>query len=108
MSRVWDNVNRTNVRKWSKPMWIEAKDLELRKHFVGMSENIESNNPYNNSNEDAWLIGRYVADGYVRDGKKSGRKNSYNNQIIYCVRKDKLDVCKSSITSYNVGVTEER
>lgn len=108
MSRVWDNVNRTNVRKWSKPKWIEAKDLEPRKHFVGMSENIESKNPYNISHEDAWLIGRYVADGYVRDGKRSGRKNSYNNQIIYCVGKDKLDVFKSSITSYNVGVTEER
>jgi len=108
MSRDWDSVNRTNVRKWSKPKWVEAKDLEPRKHFVGMSENIESKNPYNISHEDAWLIGRYVADGYVRNGKRTGRKNSYNNQIIYCVGKDKLDAFKSLITSYNVGVSEER
>src|SRR5690625_3245357 len=108
MSRDWDSVNRTNVRKWSKPKWVEAKDLEPRKHFVGMSENIESKNPYNISHEDAWLIGRYVADGYVRNGKRTGRKNSYNNQIIYCVGKDKLDAFKSLITSYNVGISEER
>ena len=108
MSRVWDSENKTNIRKWSNPKWVEAKDLEPRKHFVGMSENNESKNPYNISHEDAWLIGRYVADGYIRNGKRSGRENSHNNQVIYCVGKDKIDEFTQKITSYNVGVSEER
>lgn len=38
---------------------------------------------------DAYLLGRYVADGYVVDSARAGRKNSYNHKVVFCVGKGK-------------------
>jgi len=38
---------------------------------------------------DAYLLGRYVADGYVIDSLRAGRKNSYNHKVVFCVGKGK-------------------
>lgn len=40
---------------------------------------------------DAYLLGRYVADGYIIDSLRKGRKNSYNHKIIFCIGKGKED-----------------
>lgn len=40
---------------------------------------------------DAYLLGRYVADGYIIDSLRKGRKNSYNHKVIFCVGKGKED-----------------
>src|SRR5699024_11656147 len=47
MYREWNNERRSYERKWSEPKWVEAKDLEKGKHFVGMSENKNGDNPLN-------------------------------------------------------------
>src|SRR5699024_1824920 len=110
MYRTYNTVkgNRTNKRNWSEPKWVKAKDLKKGVHFVGMSENKECSNPYEITSEDAWLIGRYVANGYIRNGKRPNRVDSYNNQVIYCVGKNKLDEFKGKVDSYYVGISEER
>lgn len=108
MARVWDHGLRRYVRTWSAPKWVEAKNLKPNKHFVGFSENTNEANPHNITEEEAWLLGRYVADGYVRNGKRPDRQNSYNNQVIYCVGKNKLSEFKSKIKSYYLGISEER
>src|SRR5690625_4101000 len=69
-----ENGKRTNKRNWSDPKWVEAKDLKKGVHFVGMSENIEVTNPHELTKEEAWLIGRYVADGYIRNNKRRNRE----------------------------------
>ena len=38
---------------------------------------------------DAYLLGRYVADRYVIDSLRAGRKNSYNHKVVFCVGKGK-------------------
>ena len=38
---------------------------------------------------DAYLLGRYVADGYIIDSLRTGRKNSYNHKVVFCVGKGK-------------------
>lgn len=106
--RTWDNQIKSYKTVWSEPKWVETKDLIKGVHFIAMSENKNSYNPHNLTREDAWLIGRYVADGYICDGKRSGRKNSYNNQVIFCVGKDKIEEFKKNVTSYYVGISEER
>src|SRR5690625_739913 len=108
MYREWNNDRRSYDRKWSDPKWIEAEDLKKGVHFVGMSENIEVTNPYELTKEEAWLIGRYVADGYIRNNKRRNREDSYNNQVVYCVGKDKIDEFKEKVSEYYVGVTEDR
>lgn len=102
-----ENGKRTNRRNWSEPKWIEAKDLKEGVHFVGMSENNNASNPRNITKEEAWLIGRYVADGYIRNNKRNGRENSYNNQVIYCIGKSKLSEFKQNVRGYYVGISED-
>lgn len=110
MYRTYPTVNgkRTNKRNWTEPKWVKAKDLKKGDHFIGMSQSNISDNPRKITKEDAWLIGRYVADGYIRNGRRRGRENSYNTQVIYCVGKDKLKKFKENVNSYYLGITEER
>lgn len=108
MTRVWNNEKRKYERIFSEPKWINVSDLEVGKHFAGASINKEDTNPYNITSEEAWLLGRYLADGYVQNGKRAGRKNSYNNKVTFCIGKKKLDEFLSNVKTYNVGLTEER
>lgn len=110
MFRTYPTINnkRVNKRNWTEPKWVKAKDLKKGVHFIGMSKNNISNNPHGISKEDAWLIGRYIADGYIRNGRRKGRNNSYNTQVVYCVGKAKLREFKENVSSYYLGISEER
>ena len=110
MKRIWDNSERKYRRVWSEPKWIQAKDLIPSKHFVGFAENKNESNPYNITNEEAWLLGRYVADGYIQNNKRNGRINSYNHKVVYCIGKNKLNEFKNNVSKrrYCLGITEER
>ena len=95
---------RNNHRTWGEPKWVDAKDLKPNVHYVGFSENKEAKNPYNLTHEDAWLIGRYVADGYIRHNEEKKRIN----QVIYCVGKTKLSEFKLNVSKYYIGISEDR
>lgn len=106
MYRTYNTVNgkRTNIRNWGEPKWVDAKDLKPNVHYVGFSENKEAKNPYNLTSEDAWLIGRYVADGYIRHNVEKKRLH----HVVYCVGKDKIDAFLTQIESYHVVKSEDR
>lgn len=108
MSRLWDNEKRMYKRTWSDPRWLDAKDLQPSKHFIGFAENKNAVNPYDITGEEAWLLGRYVADGYLQDNKRANRANSYNHKIVFCVGKNKLEQFKNEVTEYKLGISEER
>lgn len=76
-------------------------------HLVGFSVDEAKDNPLNITEEEAYLLGRYVADGYIRDGKRAGRKNSYNAQVIFAIGMDKLNEFLSEVKTFNVGWTQE-
>lgn len=102
---------RKNRRNWTEPKWVKAKDLDPKKHFVGFAENQLEENPYGITETEAWLIGRYVADGYLRTGKRSGkgREGQYNNQVIFCIGKHKLNDFKEQAgEEYYIGYAEDR
>ena len=103
MSRKWDNEKRAYVRVWSEPKWVEAKDLNKGVHFVGMSENINASNPLNITHEEAWLIGRYVADGYIKNADENN-----NEAIVFCVGKDKIQEFEQEVNNHYVGITEDK
>ena len=108
MVRVKDKDTGKPVRTWSEPKWVNVKDLVPYKHYVGFSENKESKNPYNVSEEEAWLLGRYIADGYIQNGKRAGRKNSYNYKTVFCVGKDKVDYFETKVSEYHATKSENR
>lgn len=109
MYRTYNTVDgkRTNKRNWGEPKWVEAKDLVKGKHFIGMSENKLAINPLDITKEEAWLIGRYVADGYIRNNKRADRENSFHNQVVFCVGKKKIREFHENVHTYYVGVSEE-
>ena len=76
--------------KDATPIKIRLKDIDAG-YYVGHLINKQSDNKYNFSNEDCWLLGRYVADGHVRRARRIGRKNSYHYALIISVGKDKVE-----------------
>lgn len=64
---VWENVRRRNVRVWSEPKWVKAKDLIPNKHFVGFSQNNIKQNPYEITKKEAFLLGKYLAQGFIHN-----------------------------------------
>jgi DNA-cytosine methyltransferase len=99
----------TNKRTWGEPEWVLAKDLEPNKHYVGIAINQEAVNSEELTLEECWLLGRYIADGYIRNGQRPNRpEGQMNNQVIFCVGKSKIDDFKAEIKDYYAGYTEER
>lgn len=92
---------------YSKPKWVECKDL-TKNHYIAFGKSELEENPENLTEEECWLIGRYIADGFIRNNKRPDRKNSYNNQVIYGIGKHKLQEFKDNIKTYYVGYVEER
>ena len=107
MSRIFDSNIRSYIRVFTDPYWKEA-DLLNKNDFIGFAINNNCSNVMGLSSEECWLIGRYIADGYIRDGKRPHRINSYNNQVIYCVGKNKIEHFKNNINTYYAGYTDER
>lgn len=105
--RVWDSSIRRYTLKYSEPKWIKAKELEKGKHLVGFATDPQLGNPLGITNEEAFLLGRYVADGHIHDGKRAGRKNSYNNKVVFSVGANKLEEFLCNVSTYNIGYTRE-
>ena len=97
------NMKRTghfSKRTFAEPDWKEVKDLK-KGDFLASPIIQTEKNPDNLSEEDCWLIGRYIADGHIRHTKRPGRKNSYQYGIVYSIGDKKLDDFKSHVKSYN-------
>jgi intein/homing endonuclease len=93
---------RHNKKGLSSPQWIEAKDIEIG-DFVGIPINLNSTNKYNLTRSECYLLGRYVADGYIDNNKRPHRENSYNHKTIFCIGNKKLDDFLKNVKGYNVS-----
>jgi len=85
---VWDKELKLMVNKFSEPIWKEAKDLS-KGDFLGTPILNESYNKFNLTNEEAWIVGRYIADGHTIKHLKSGR-DTRQWGVILSVGNDKL------------------
>lgn len=96
------NGNRCNLRKFSKAEWVKVENLQ-KGDFVGYPILQTSENIMSITKEEAWLIGRYIADGYTNNSQRKGRPlGQKNHKVIYCIGKGKLDNFKSKISQYHV------
>lgn len=82
--------------KNATPVKMRLKDIEPG-YYVGHLINKQSYNKYNLSDEDCWLLGRYVADGHVRKARRIDRKDSYHYALIISVGKDKVDEFNNAV-----------
>lgn len=80
----------------SIPEKIRLKDIN-KGYYIGSHINKESDNKFNLSNEDCWILGRYVADGHVRKDKRKGRIEGYQYQCILSIGNNKVDELKKNV-----------
>lgn len=93
-NRQWDNSIKTSRRYLSEPYWKPVKELE-KNDFIGVPINTICDNIYGLSEEDCWLLGRYIADGHYRK-YKTGNQLKY--QVVYSIGENKLDIFKNSVS----------
>lgn len=80
----------------SIPEKIRLKDIK-KGYYIGSHINKKSDNKFNLSNEDCWILGRYVADGHIRKDKRKGRIESYQYQCILSIGNNKVDELKRNV-----------
>ena len=83
-------------RKNSDPEKIKLKDLHVG-YYLGSHINQNEDNKFNLSDEDCWILGRYVADGHIRKDKRKERKNSFQYQCILSIGNNKVSELKNII-----------
>ncbi len=99
MSRKWNNSIRADERVFSEPKWIDAKDLKPTEHFIAFGKNIQKRNKHSITSEECWLLGRYLADGYLTSkGKRENGKERKLYRIAFCIGKGKLKHFEKKIT----------
>lgn len=99
MARVWDNDRRAYVCTFADPIWVEAKDL-VYDDFLAIPVIKEETNLLNLSDDDCYILGRYLADGHTRKDycTSENRPNDRHWQLILSVDNTKLDATISKIS----------
>lgn len=104
LNKVWNNDRRSYDSILDlTPNWTEVKDLKSAPcgHRLAVPKIKEEVNPFNLTEEDCWLLGRYVADGHIRcEINDVGKKNRYD--VIYSIGNSKVEDFKSQIKTYHV------
>jgi intein/homing endonuclease len=104
---TYEDGRRGNERVFSKPEYVAVKDLK-KGDFIGFPILQYENNRMNVTPEEAWLVGRYIADGYVNNNQRSNRpKGQYNHKVIYCIGKGKVEHFKAHVEKYHVCLKKD-
>ena len=108
MHREWNNTSKADVRVLEQPKWVEVKDLQ-KDDFIGYPIDSREENPLGLSKEECWLLGRYVADGYINNSQRSGRSlGQLNHKVIFCVGSSKTEFFESKVTTYHFCKKSEK
>ena len=97
------NGKRSYRTEAGEPEWVEAQHLGKRYYVDCNVEAQESANPLQITEEEAWVIGRYIADGHTRkdlrfDHQKDGSRGHNGSrawQLILSIGNDKAEQFKS-------------
>lgn len=86
MTRVWNNDKRTSERSFSLPTWKPAGKL-TKSDFIGIKRIRESVNTLKLTNDECFVLGRYIADGHTRKDFRvsEGRPNDRQWQLILSI-----------------------
>ena len=101
-----EDGRRTKVRCFDEPSWIEAQDLGRSETYLSqvLPEEQESEHSVNL----CWLIGRYLADGWLCDRKD---RPAGSGRVVICCNKSEKDYLEERIHAAgfeNPSVVEER
>lgn len=95
-SFVWHNDIRTRRMELGKAGWIEAQNLK-QDYYISINRPKRDGKGLDITTEEAWVLGRYLADGCIPYGIKSkANKMPRANQVVITVGNDKVDQFKAS------------
>lgn len=84
---------------YSEPKWVSVRDIAPGD--FAMSYILNSKEEKAITDEEAWLLGRYVADGYVQNGKRPHRVNSYNHKTVFAIGAKKANEFRQHLNQYH-------
>lgn len=91
---------------FNDPKWISVEKISKGDLVQSYSPKVNTSNDI--TLEEAWILGRYVADGYIQDSLRTGRINSYNHKVILTIGKDKSKYFESHLDKYHATVSNEK
>lgn len=77
-------TRKNEKRNFSEPYWKDAGKIE-KGDFIGIPILQTSNNQYNLTKSDCWMLGRYVADGHIKLYKRKERINCYAYGVVFSI-----------------------
>lgn len=104
--KKWNNEKRMYEYHISEPFWREVKDF-TGNELIQFPNNLKNENIYNLTEEECWLIGRYIADGYIRDDIRKDRP-SHNQKVVFCIGKQKAQDFEKHISNIKMLKINER
>jgi len=109
--RLWDNARRVYVRTFRDPAWFASMRLS-RSHYLGQV--LPPMIVDARALEFWWLVGRYLADGWIVDGrrrsgitgKRGSRVNSWLHKVVICCAHDEAVDLKARIAAAGFSASE--
>jgi site-specific DNA-cytosine methylase len=90
-----------NIRRFTDHEWVKAESLTTEHFCSTVLPPIEL---FDISDEELWLLGRYVADGYLLD--RLDRK--HGGRVVFCVPEIKSKEFESKLVSFGASKCAER
>ena len=109
-TREWFNNTKTYKRIFGKPQWVESRNIANT--YVGQV--LPAVGKDGHSADFWWLIGRYLADGWMVDRKTRGRgtRNTLppSGRVVICCAKEETETVNSRIrlAGFNISPSQER
>lgn len=105
--KTWNNNKRKYEYSFSEPKWKKVRDLS-QNDFIGFALNKKNDNVNSKTltHEEAWLIGRYVADGYQKEIRPQSRSVIIDN-ILWQPFKNKEYLIDFEDVVFNFEVEED-
>lgn len=99
----WDNTRRRYIRKFEEPKWVQAK--ELQGSYIGQT--YPDAGRIEGSYDFWWVVGRYIADGWLVNRKNRG--DGQTCRVVICSGHHKSDEAEKRIGKvFNYAKVKER
>ena len=89
-TRHWNNDIRRYEYSWTKPEWKAVESFTGKEYIKFPNKQFKCENPFNLTENECWLIGRYVADGYLNEYVRCDRPSNMQ-RIIFCIGNNKAE-----------------
>jgi len=99
--------NRKKIIEFLPPEYVEAKDI---KHLDKVGYIVHNGKDTSYTPEFWKMVGTFLADGWIRNGKRAGRKSSYEHKIIICCGEKNFHRLEKTIhdSGYNFTLSKEK